>query len=171
MATQKSRAVKTVKPSRSPKAPKVPKTPKAAPLLDDNRVFKGGMPVTLGMRLVSVSKKKVIAEMPVKPMHCNWNGRVNGGAIMSLADAVGAVGARMNMPPDHGGGPLESKTNFFASGVGPIIRAVSIPLHIGRSTSVWQTTVSNSSDGSRVAIVTQTQMSLPVRAKPAGEKK
>ena len=47
MATQKSRAVKTVKPSRSPKAPKVPKTPKAAPLLDDNRVFKGGMPVSL----------------------------------------------------------------------------------------------------------------------------
>ncbi len=54
MATQKSRAVKTVKPSRSPK---VLNAPKAAPLLDDNRVFKGGMPVTLGMRLVSVSKK------------------------------------------------------------------------------------------------------------------
>ena len=165
MATQKSRAVKTVKPSRSPKAPK------AAPLLDDNRVFKGGMPVTLGMRLVSVTKKKVVAEMPVKPLHCNWNGRVNGGAIMSLADAVGAVGARMNMPPDHGGGTLESKTNFFASGVGPIIRAVSIPLHIGRSTSVWQTTVTNSSDGSRVAIVTQTQMSLPVRVKTTPSKK
>ena len=134
---------------------------------DDNRVFKGGMPTTLGMRLVSVTKKKVIAEMPVKPMHCNWNGRVNGGAIMSLADAVGAVGARMNMPPEHGGGTLESKTNFFASGVGPVIRAVSIPLHIGRTTSVWQTTVTNSGDGSRVAIVTQTQMSLPVRVKPA----
>jgi 1,4-dihydroxy-2-naphthoyl-CoA hydrolase len=138
---------------------------------DDNRVFKGGMPTTLGMRLVSVTKKKVVAEMPVKPMHCNWNGRVNGGAIMSLADAVGAVGARMNMPPDHGGGTLESKTNFFASGVGPIIRVVSIPLHIGRSTSVWQTTVTNSGDGSRVAIVTQTQMSLPVRVKTTDGKK
>ena len=171
MATKKSTAVKTVKPSTPAKSPTAPKSPKAAPLLDDNRVFKGGMPITLGMRLVSVTKKKVVAEMPVKPLHCNWNGRVNGGAIMSLADAVGAVGARMNMPPDHGGGTLESKTNFFASGVGPIIRAVSIPLHIGRSTSVWQTTVTNSGDGSRVAIVTQTQMSLPVRAKPAGEKK
>ena len=132
-----------------------------------NRVFIGGMPTTLGMRLVSVTKKKVVAEMPVKDMHRNWNGRVNGGAIMSLADAVGAVGARANMPPEHGGGTLESKTNFFASGVGPVMRAVSIPLHIGRTTSVWQTTVTNSGDGSRVAIVTQTQMSLPVRAKPA----
>jgi len=118
------------------------------------------------MRLVSVTKKKVVAEMPVQDMHRNWNGRVNGGAIMALADAVGAVGARTSMPPDHGGGTLESKTNFFASGVGPVMRAVSVPLHIGRSTSVWQTTVSNSGDGKRVAIVTQTQMSLPIRRAP-----
>jgi 1,4-dihydroxy-2-naphthoyl-CoA hydrolase len=154
--------------TKNPTAAKKLNKPKP---LDDNRVFKGGMPITLGMRLVSVTKKKVVAEMPVKPMHCNWNGRVNGGAIMSLADAVGAVGARMNMLPDHGGGTLESKTNFFAAGMGPVIRAVSIPLHIGRSTSVWQTTVTNSGDGKRVAIVTQTQMSLPIRRAPPAEGK
>jgi uncharacterized protein (TIGR00369 family) len=137
--------------------------------LTDNRVFVGGMPKTLGMRLVSVTKKKVVAEMPVQDMHRNWNGRVNGGAIMSLADAAGAAGARMSMPPDHGGGTLESKTNFFASGVGPVIVATSIPLHIGRTTSVWQTTITNSGDGSRVAIVTQTQMCLPIRVKSAAK--
>ncbi len=175
MAT-KSKAVKSIKrkaatkpKATAPRAPRAPQPTEAAQRPDPlrNRVFIGGIPTTLGMRLVSVTKKKVVAEMPVKEMHRNWNGRVNGGAIMSLADAVGAVGARANMPPEHGGGTLESKTNFFASGVGPVMRAVSIPLHIGRTTSVWQTTVTNSGDGSRVAIVTQTQMSLPVRAKPA----
>ena len=134
--------------------------------LTENRVFAGGIPRTLGMRLVSLNKKKVVAEMPVQDMHRNWNGRVNGGAIMALADAVGAVGARLSMPPDHGGGTLESKTNFFASGMGPVIRAVSIPLHIGRTTTVWQTTITNSGDGKRVAIVTQTQMCLPIRRAP-----
>lgn len=134
-----------------------------------NLVFRGGMPTTLGMRLVSVSKKKVVAEMLVKDMHRNWNGRVNGGIIMCLGDACGAVGARQNMPPHHGGGTLESKTNFFASGLGPVMRAVSIPLHIGRTTSVWQTTITNSGDGRTVAIVTQTQMSLPVRQVPKDE--
>ena len=128
-----------------------------------SRVFLGGMPTTLGMTLVSVTKKKVVAEMVVKDMHRNWNGRVNGGAIMSLADAAGAAGAVLNMPPGHRGGTLESKTNFFGAGQGPIIRAVSIPLHVGRTTSVWQTTVTNSGDGSRVAIVTQTQMCLPIK--------
>lgn len=137
--------------------------------MHNNRVFRGGMPTALGMRLISISKKKIVAEMPVMPMHLNWNGRVNGGALMSFADACGAVGARQNMPPTHGGGTLESKTNFFASGVGPVMRAVSIPLHIGRTTSVWQTTITNSGDGRTVAIVTQTQMSLPVRVVPKDE--
>jgi 1,4-dihydroxy-2-naphthoyl-CoA hydrolase len=40
---------------------------------------------------------------------------------------------------------------------------VSIPLHVGRTTMVWQTTISNSGDGSRVAIVTQTQIVIPQR--------
>ena len=64
-----------------------------------SRVFKGGMPTTLGMRLVSVTKKKVVAEMPVKPMHCNWNGRVNGGALMAYADCLGAAGASCSSRP------------------------------------------------------------------------
>lgn len=136
---------------------------------DPNRVFAGGMPTTLGMKLVSLSKKKVVAEMIVKDMHRNWNGRVNGGAIMSFADATGAAGAVANMPPGHRGGTLESKTNFFAAGMGPVLRAVSIPLHIGRTTSVWQTTITNSGDKKCVAVVTQTQMCLPARQVPAKE--
>lgn len=136
---------------------------------DPNRVFIGGMPIALGMRLVSLTKKKVIAEMTVQDQHRNWNGRVNGGAIMALADAAGAAGAVANMPPGHRGGTLESKTNFFAAGMGPVLRAVAVPLHIGRTTSVWQTTITNSGDGSRVAIVTQTQMCLPSRQVPVQE--
>jgi acyl-coenzyme A thioesterase PaaI-like protein len=40
--------------------------------------------------------------------------------------------------------------------------AVCVPLHIGRTTSVWQTTITNA-DGRKVAMVTQTQMALPAQ--------
>jgi uncharacterized protein (TIGR00369 family) len=123
----------------------------------------GGMPRALGVRLVSVSKKRVVAEMPVRPMHMNRGGRVNGGAIMAFGDICGAVGAVANMPLDHRGGTIESKTNFFAAGHGPVLKAVSIPLHIGRTTSVWQTTIRNT-DRRLVAIVTQTQISISAKA-------
>jgi uncharacterized protein (TIGR00369 family) len=127
-----------------------------------NPVLKGGMPLALGIRVTSLSPKKVTAEMPITPMHLNANGRVNGGAIMSFADALGALGATANRPPGYRGGTIESKTNFFASGKGPVLKAVCIPLHVGRTTSVWQTTVQNV-DGSTVAMVTQTQIAVPAR--------
>ena len=126
-------------------------------------VMQGGMPKALGIRITSLTRRKVTAEMPIKPIHMNANGRVNGGAIMAFADVLGAAGAVANRPPGYRGGTIESKTNFFAAGVGPVLSAVSIPLHVGRTTSVWQTTIKNA-DGSMVAMVTQTQVSLPARA-------
>jgi len=123
-------------------------------------VMKGGMPRALGYKLISVTPKKVVGEMKVKDMHRNYRGNVNGGALMAFADALGACGAVANRPPGYSGGTIESKTNFFSAGLGPVLHAVSIPLHIGRTTSVWQTTIRNP-DGSRVAIVTQTQIAIP----------
>lgn len=125
-------------------------------------VLKGGMPKALGIRVTSLSRKKVTAEMPITPLHMNVNGRVNGGAIMAFADVLGALGAVANRPPGYRGGTIESKTNFFASGAGPVLSAICVPLHIGRTTSVWQTSIMNP-DGTLVAMCTQTQISVPPR--------
>jgi len=123
-------------------------------------VSQGGMAKSLGVRLVSVTRKRIIAEMPVRPKHLNRSGRVNGGALMAFADALGATGTVANLPPGHRTTTLESKTNFFAAGEGPVLKATSKPLHIGRTTMVWQTTIRNA-DRRLVAVVTQTQMVLP----------
>jgi 1,4-dihydroxy-2-naphthoyl-CoA hydrolase len=127
---------------------------------DVSHVLAGGMPRTLGVRIVSVTRKKVVGEMTITDTHLNLNGRVNGGAIMSFGDVLGAAGAVANRPPGYRGGTIESKTNFFAGGKGPKLSGVSIALHVGRTTSVWQTTIKNA-DGRMVAIVTQTQISVP----------
>ena len=127
------------------------------------RILSGGMSRSLGLRITGVSAKKLTAEMRLKPRHLNFNGRVNGGAIMAFADQLGAVGAAIHRPAGYRGGTLESKTNFFTAGGGTALYAVCIPLHIGRTTSVWQTTITDD-DGRRVAIVTQTQMALPTRS-------
>jgi 1,4-dihydroxy-2-naphthoyl-CoA hydrolase len=114
----------------------------------------------LGVRLLKVTKKRIVAEMPVEEKHLNRSGRVNGGALMAFADLLGATGTVANLPPGHRTTTLESKTNFFAAGVGPVLSAVSKPLHIGRTTMVWQTTIRNP-DRKLVAVVTQTQIVLP----------
>jgi 1,4-dihydroxy-2-naphthoyl-CoA hydrolase len=123
-------------------------------------VLRGGMAKNLGVKLVSVTRNRVVAEMPVSARHLNRSGIVNGGALMAFADLLGATGTVANLPPDHRTTTLESKTNFFSAGVGPILHGIAKPLHIGRTTMVWQTTIRNP-DRKLVAVVTQTQMVLP----------
>ncbi|HET9662844.1 MAG TPA: PaaI family thioesterase [Burkholderiales bacterium] len=129
----------------------------------ESPVMQGGMARALGMRLVSLTRRKVVAEMDVTPLHLNRSGRVSGGAIMAFADIVGAAGAVFNLPPGHRSGTIESKSNFFVAGKGPVLKAVSVPLHFGRTTTVWQTTVKNA-DGKVAAIVTQTQIVIPAKS-------
>jgi uncharacterized protein (TIGR00369 family) len=117
----------------------------------------------LGMRLKSVTRKRVRAEMPITPSHMNRGGRVAGGIIMTFADVLGARGTVANLPAGTRTTTIESKTNFFAPGTGPVLLATATPLHIGRTTMVWQTVVRNP-DRALVAVVTQTQIVLPAAA-------
>ncbi|MBX3664341.1 MAG: PaaI family thioesterase [Burkholderiales bacterium] len=122
-----------------------------------------GMARALGIRLRKLSKKRIDAEMRVTADHINRSGRVNGGVLMTFADLLGAMGTVANLPDGCRTTTLESKTNFFAAGEGDTLVATVLPLHIGRSTMVWQTTIRNP-DGTRVAIVTQTQMVIPKKS-------
>ncbi len=122
-----------------------------------------GMGRALGIRLKKLSRRRIDAEMTVKEEHINRSGRINGGALMAFADVLGALGTLANLPDGYRTTTLESKTNFFAAGDGARLAATTLPLHIGRTTMVWQTTVKNT-DGTKVAIVTQTQIVIPKKA-------
>ncbi len=119
-----------------------------------------GMGRALAMRLKKLSRCRLEAEMPVTEGHVNRSGRVNGGVLMTFADVLGAMGTLANLPDGCRTTTLESKTNFFSAAKGPRLTAVTVPLHIGRTTMVWQTTIRNL-DTTRVAIVTQTQIVIP----------
>jgi uncharacterized protein (TIGR00369 family) len=126
------------------------------------RVISNAISRALGVKVISVGAKRVRAEMRVRPLHLNNAGRVNGGVLMAYADVVGAAATVANLNPGERTSTLESKTNFFAAGIGPVLNATAELLHAGRTTMVWQTTIRNG-DGSRVAIVTQTQIRLAAR--------
>ncbi len=115
----------------------------------------------IGLELVPAEKDRVEARMQVRPELCNPMQGLHGGAAMSLADTLGAMGAMMNLPEGAGGTTtLESKTNFIGSArEGETVIAVCTPIHIGRRTSIWQTKITTEA-GRNVALVTQTQMVL-----------
>ena len=115
----------------------------------------------LGLEVVSATKERIDARMFVRPDLCNPVAGLHGGATMSVADTLGAMGASMNLPEGASGTTtLESKTNFIGvAKSGETVVAVCTPLHIGRRTSIWQTKITTEA-GKTVALVTQTQMVL-----------
>lgn len=117
----------------------------------------------LGIEFTRVEPDIIEAEMAVKPEFCTNPSIMHGGAIMALADNVGAVATVVNLPPDTVTTTLESKTNFLAAvPVGQKALARCEPVHKGRTTMVWTTTITRE-DGRKAAVVTQTQMVLPAK--------
>ena len=77
---------------------------------------------------------------------------------MSLADIVASCGAWSYLPQGANTTTIESKTNFIgAAKEGEPLFAESVPLHVGKRSSVWQTSITRG-DGKLVAMVIQTQM-------------
>jgi 1,4-dihydroxy-2-naphthoyl-CoA hydrolase len=114
-----------------------------------------------GVTFTEAEKDRVVARMLVRADLCTLNHTIHGGALMALADSVGAAATVINLPGDaKGTTTIESKTNFIG-GVreGTTITATATPVHRGRRTQVWQTRI-ESEEGKLVAVVTQTQMVL-----------
>ncbi|MDC0131943.1 PaaI family thioesterase [Alphaproteobacteria bacterium] len=118
-------------------------------------------PKTLGVQIISATEVEVVGELAVTSAITNHTPNVHGGAVMSLGDALGAIGAFLNVPEGaQGTTTIESKTNFIRPAMqGDILTGVSTPLSRGKRLSVWQTEITRA-DGKRVAMVTQTQIYL-----------
>lgn len=114
---------------------------------------------TLGIAIDAAAPEEVAGRLAWAPERCTAGGVMHGGALMALADSVGAVCAFLNLPPGASTTTLESKTNFFRAVRGGEVRAVARPLHTGCTSIVVQTDL-HDADGRRVAQVTQTQAVL-----------
>ncbi|MGJ5019662.1 PaaI family thioesterase [Bradyrhizobium oligotrophicum] len=114
-----------------------------------------------GVTFTEASADRVVAQMQVRPDLCTLHHTIHGGAVMALADSVGAAATVINLPQDaKGTTTIESKTNFIGGAKeGTVVTATATPVHRGRRTQVWQTRV-ETQDGRLVAIVTQTQLVL-----------
>jgi uncharacterized protein (TIGR00369 family) len=117
----------------------------------------------LGIRVTTSTPDLVEAEMEVRPDLCTIPAVLHGGALMALADSVGALATVLNLPDGAWTTTIESKTNFLAAlPVGEVARAACTPIHKGRTTMVWQTKISRA-DGRLAGVITQTQLVIPAK--------
>jgi 1,4-dihydroxy-2-naphthoyl-CoA hydrolase len=110
----------------------------------------------LGITVDDAAPERVTGCLAWEADLCTVGKALHGGALMSLADAVGAACAYLNIPPGAGTSTVESKTNFFRAARSGTVRATSRPLHVGRTFVVVQTDL-HDDENRLVAQTTQTQ--------------
>ena len=95
----------------------------------------GLMPFSQGIdvKLEGADPSAVTGTLAWSAGRCTSGGILHGGAIMSLADSVGAICAYLNLPEGATTSTIESKTNFFRGVRSGFVRATAKPLHIGGS--------------------------------------
>ena len=131
------------------------------------QVITAQFPGLLGVELIEVGPERVVGRLPVRPEISTVGGILHGGAIMGFADTLGAIGTFLNQGPGSRTTTIESSTKFLASAPsGSSLTGESVPLHKGRTTMVWQTTIRRE-DGRLCAIVSQTQLMMESGGAPA----
>ena len=132
-----------------------------APESPDPQALAAAMPfaVAAGVEVSSATAEEVRGRLAWTPDRCTSAGVLHGGAIMTLADTLGAICAFLNLPEGAGTSTVESKTNFFRAVRNGSVEGVTRPLHVGRRFIVVQTDLVDAA-GKRVAQVTQTQAVL-----------
>jgi 1,4-dihydroxy-2-naphthoyl-CoA hydrolase len=114
----------------------------------------GSLPGHFGIRIVEVGPDFIRAEMPVDHRHVQPFGLLHGGASVVLAETLGSMASALTLPEDRMAVGLEVNANHVA-GVpkGQVVTALCRPLHVGRTTQVWQTEI-HRADG-RLACVSR----------------
>src|SRR5579862_9611005 len=115
--------------------------------------------VTVGITIDAAAKDEVKGRLPWAPERCTTAGLTHGGAVMTLADSLGAVCAFLNLPDGASTSTISSATNFFRGVRDGEVRGTTRPLHVGRTTIVVQSELRDADD-KLAALVTQTQAVL-----------
>ena len=126
-----------------------------------------GLPGHLGLVITHVSAAEVRAELPVRPTLMAPNGYLHAGSLVTLADTCAGYGCAVNLPEGaRGFTTVELKSNHLGTALDGVVECIARPAHLGRTTQVWDCTVTHRETGKKLALFRCTQMVL--YAKPAG---
>jgi len=115
--------------------------------------------VEAGVVLEAAAADEVVGSLPWAPQRCTAGGMMHGGALMTLADSVGAVCAFLNLPAGASTSTVSSSTSLVRALRSGSAHATARPLNVGRSFIVVVVEVRDDEDR-LVAQVTQTQAVL-----------
>lgn len=114
---------------------------------------------SLGIRFTRISEEELEATMPVDHRTHQPFGILHGGASVALAETLGSVGANLCIDNRefHCVG-LEINANHISSVREGTVTGVARPIHLGRSTHVWEIRIT--SDQQKLVCISRITMAI-----------
>jgi uncharacterized protein (TIGR00369 family) len=118
-------------------------------------------PGHLGIVFTRVTSTEVIGEFAVKSIHMAPNGFLHAGSIVTLADTACGYGCFASLPEDATGfTTVELKSNHLGTARDGTVVTRATPVHVGRTTQVWDAVVTHRESGKTLAMFRCTQLVL-----------
>jgi uncharacterized protein (TIGR00369 family) len=121
----------------------------------------GRLPGLIGVRIVAVEHLMLVAELDIRPELLAPNGFLHAASVIALADTACGYGCIAHLPEGaESFTTVELKSNFLGTARDGTLACIARPAHLGRTTQVWDATVTRKTDGASIALFRCTQMIL-----------
>jgi uncharacterized protein (TIGR00369 family) len=121
----------------------------------------GRLPGLIGLSIVAVEHGLLVAELALRPELLAPNGFLHAASIIALADTACGYGCIAHLPDGASNfTTIELKSNFLGTAREGVLSCLAKPVHLGRTTQVWDATVARKEDGGAIALFRCTQMIL-----------
>jgi uncharacterized protein (TIGR00369 family) len=97
----------------------------------------------LGIEFLEVGDDFIRARVPVDHRTIQPYGLLHGGVSVVLAETLGSCGAAYSCPEGHRAVGLDINANHLRSVTSGWVTGTARPVHIGRTTQVWQIELHN----------------------------
>lgn len=112
----------------------------------------------LGIEFLEVGDDFIRARVPVNPHTRQPYGLLHGGVSVVLAETLGSCGAAFTLPEGYRAVGLDINANHLRGATSGCVTGVARPVHVGRTTQVWQIELSN--DAGELTCVSRITMAV-----------
>jgi 1,4-dihydroxy-2-naphthoyl-CoA hydrolase len=119
------------------------------------------LPGHLGVVVTQVSTSEVRTELAIGKSLMAPNGFLHAGSVVTLADTSAGYGCLAHLPEGATGfTTIELKSNHLGTAREGTVECVARAAHLGRTTQVWDATVTHRETGKTIALFRCTQLLL-----------
>jgi len=119
------------------------------------------LPALFGLRVVRIDPRELAMRMDIRPEFLAPNGFLHAASVIALADTACGFATVAHLPDGaESFTTIELKSNFLGTATEGTLEVIARGAHLGRTTQVWDATVTEVATGKTLALFRCTQMVL-----------